>query len=200
MTADAAVEPQLAARRPESLGELFRVFNRLALQGFGGVLPVARFELVEREQWLAPDEFVELLAICQVMPGPNVISLALLFGHRYFGLRGAAVGVAGMLAVPTVLVLGLALVYGRIASHPAAVAALRGMGAVSAGLIISTAVKSMPALRRNALGVTLGVALTLATIVGLLWLHLALYYLVPVLGGFGTWAAWRALRRRGTVR
>jgi len=188
--------PAAAPRKPESLGELFRVFNRLALQGFGGVLPVARYELVEREQWLLPDEFVELLSICQVMPGPNVISLALLFGHRHFGLRGSFVGVLGMMLLPTFIVMGLAIVYGRVASHPAAVAALRGMGAVSAGLIVSTALKSMPAIRRNAIGPTLSAALALLTIVGVLWLHWAMYYLVPVLGGAGTWLAWRALKLR----
>ncbi|MBV8380760.1 MAG: chromate transporter [Paucibacter sp.] len=185
-----------APRKPESLGELFRVFNRLALQGFGGVLPVARYELVEREQWLASDEFVELLSICQVMPGPNVISLALLLGHRYFGMRGAVVAVLGMMLVPTFIVMALAIIYGRVASHPAAVAALRGMGAVSAGLIISTALKSMPAIRRNPLGPVWAIVLMLATLAGVLWLQWPLYYLVPVLGGIGTWLAWRSLKRK----
>jgi len=188
--------PSAAPRKPESLGELFRVFNRLALQGFGGVLPVARYELVERQQWLLPDEFVEMLSICQVMPGPNVVNLALLMGHRHFGVRGAFVALAGMMLVPTFLVLGLAVVYGRIASHPKAVEALRGMGAVSAGLITSTALKSMPAIKRNALGATLAVVLTLATIVGVLWLQWPLFYIVAVLGGAGTWLAWRSLKRK----
>lgn len=188
--------PSAAPRKPESLGELFRVFNRLALQGFGGVLPVARYELVEREQWLQPDEFVELLSICQVMPGPNVVNLALLMGHRHFGLRGAFVALGGMMLVPTFLVLGLAIVYGRIATHPKAVEALRGMGAVSAGLITATAFKSMPAVRRNALGTTMAIVLMLATLAGVLWFQWPLYYMVPVLGGLGTWLAWRSLRRK----
>jgi len=199
MSADSDLRPSEVPRKPESLGELFRVFNRLALQGFGGVLPVARHELVEREQWLLPDEFVELLSICQVMPGPNVVNLALLMGHRHFGLRGAIVALAGMMLVPTFIVLGLAVVYGRVANHPKAVEALRGMGAVSAGLIIATALKSMPTVRRNAVGPVLCSVLALATIAGVLWLHVGLYYLVPVLGGAGTWLAWRSLKRKEAV-
>lgn len=70
---------------PASLSELFFAFNRLTLQGFGGVLPVAQRELVERRQWLTKDESVEMLAISQVLPGPNVVDLALMFGDRGFG-------------------------------------------------------------------------------------------------------------------
>ena len=57
--------------RPAGCADLFRTFNRLALQGFGGVLPVAHRELVERQRWLSPEQFVELLTLGQVLPGPN---------------------------------------------------------------------------------------------------------------------------------
>src|SRR4051812_1765838 len=84
--------------RPSSPGHIFRVFNRLALQGFGGVLPVAQRELVERERWLSREQFIELLSVAQVLPGPNVVNLALMFGDRYFGWRGGLAALAGMLA------------------------------------------------------------------------------------------------------
>ncbi|HNK54520.1 MAG TPA: chromate transporter, partial [Ottowia sp.] len=58
---------------PRSKTELFLAFNRLALQGFGGVLAVAQVELVERRGWLTRAEFVELLSASQVLPGPNVV-------------------------------------------------------------------------------------------------------------------------------
>ncbi len=76
--------------RPASPGDLFFTFNRLALQGFGGVLAIAQRELVERKGWLTRQEFVEMLALSQVLPGPNIVNLALMFGDRFFGLRGAA--------------------------------------------------------------------------------------------------------------
>ena len=61
-------------RSPKSPGEIFRVFTRLAMQGFGGVLPIAQRELVERERWLTREQFLELLAVAQVLPGPNVVN------------------------------------------------------------------------------------------------------------------------------
>jgi chromate transporter len=188
-----------APRRPQSAGELFRVFNRLALQGFGGVLPVAQRELVEREQWLTQQQFVELLALSQVLPGPNIINLAIVFGDRHFRLRGAAAAVAGMLTVPTFIVLAMTLVHHTFQNNPAVAGALRGMGAVAAGLILSTALKLLPTLRGNAMGrpSCWGVLAGTFVMVGLLRWPLA----AVVLGLGGTamaWAAWR-LTARGSA-
>src|SRR6476469_8229496 len=107
-----------APRKPHSPGEMFRVFNRLALQGFGGVLPIAQRELVERERWLTREQFVELLAVAQVLPGPNVVNLSLMFGDRAFGWRGGLAALGGMLAAPLAVVLALTMVYARFAQHP----------------------------------------------------------------------------------
>ena len=70
---------------PRSPGELMRVFSALALQGFGGVLPIAQRELVERRQWLTREEFAETLSVGQVLPGPNIVNLSLMIGDRFFG-------------------------------------------------------------------------------------------------------------------
>jgi chromate transporter len=180
-------------KRPDSLLALFLAFNRLALQGFGGVLPVARHELVEHQQWLSPDEFAELLSIGQVLPGPNVINLALMIGHRFFGLRGAFAALSGMMLIPMVLVLALAAVYGQLASHPLAANALRGMGAVSAGLVVATALKIVPSLRRNPMGRVTALAVAAAATAAVLWLHLPLLAIVLGLGGLGMLLAWRGL-------
>jgi chromate transporter len=168
--------------RPASTSELFFAFNRLALQGFGGVLAVAQRELVERKRWLTRQEFVEMLALSQVLPGPNVVNLALMFGDRFFGLRGAIAAVGGMLVVPLVIVLALSAAYGEFARLPVVSGALRGMAAVAAGLVIATAVKLIGTLRTNRLGPLLAsivAALTLATIA---WLRWPLVWVVAGLG------------------
>ena len=75
--------------QPQSLSELFWSFTLLAMQGFGGVVAIVQRELVDKKQWLTPAEFVEEWAVAQVMPGPNVVNLAMILGNRFFGLRGA---------------------------------------------------------------------------------------------------------------
>jgi chromate transporter len=184
-----------ALRRPVSCGELFRVFNRLALQGFGGVLAIAQHELVDRERWLSRDDFLELLSVCQVLPGPNIVNLSLMVGDRFFGLRGACAALGGMLLLPLVIMLSLAALYARHASHEAVSGALRGMGAVAAGLALSTAGKLLPSLRRNPLGMPLALALGAATLALVAVLKLPLVAVVAGLGALAVALAWWRLDR-----
>ncbi|MEO5932054.1 MAG: chromate transporter, partial [Duganella sp.] len=110
--------PETPRPRPTSLFDLFLSFTILALQGFGGVLAVVQREMVERKRWLTQEEFIEDWAVAQIMPGPNVVNLALMIGGRYYGLRGAMTALAGMLTVPLMVVLGLALLHAHYANHP----------------------------------------------------------------------------------
>ena len=96
---------------PASLWDLYCSFTWLALQGFGGVLAIVQRELVEKKRWLTNEEFAGEWAVAQIMPGPNVMNLSVMVGARYFGLRGALAALAGMLSIPLVLVLLLAVMY-----------------------------------------------------------------------------------------
>jgi chromate transporter len=179
--------------RPKSLGDLFLSFTWLALQGFGGVLAIAQRELVENKRWMTKQEFVEEWAVAQIMPGPNVINLGIMLGWRYFGWRGAIVAVLGMLTVPLIVVLALGIAYAEFASNPHVAGALRGMGAVAAGLIIATGLKLMPALRKSVLGVPLSALLGVSAFAAIALLKLPLAWVLLALGGIGCIVAWRKL-------
>jgi len=181
--------------QPESLTDLFVSFTLLALQGFGGVLAVVQRELVEKKRWLTREEFIEEWAVAQIMPGPNVVNLSLMIGHRYFGLRGAMAALAGMLTVPLVVVLLLALVYAQFASHPGVTGALRGMGAVAAGLIAATGLKLIGALRNNPLGLPLCITLAVLCFAGIALLRLPLVYVLLGLGTLACTLTYKRLER-----
>ncbi len=185
--------------RPHSLAELFWSFTTLALQGFGGVLAIVQRELVERRRWMTQEEFVEEWAVAQIMPGPNVVNLALMLGSRWFGLRGALVALAGMLAAPLAVVLVLAVLYARHAADPQLAAALRGMGAVAAGLITATGLKLLPALRRHPLGLPACLALAAATFVAVALLRWPLAWALAGIGGLGCVLTWRRLGPAATA-
>jgi chromate transporter len=184
------------ARRPapSSPLELYRVFNRLALQGFGGVLAVAQIELVERTGWMTAEEFVRALSIAQVLPGPNVCNLALMTGDRYFGWRGAFAALAGLMLVPLMIVLVLAAAYDHWAHLPAVSGALRGMGAVAAGLVISTALKLSVAFKRNPLGIATCVVFAAITFGAVALARIPLVWVVCGLGSVAMGAAWWRLK------
>lgn len=190
LDADGAEQP---TARPKSLTDLFVSFTLLALQGFGGVLAVVQRELVEKKRWMTREEFIEEWAVAQIMPGPNVINLSIMLGWRYFGLRGALAGLAGMLTFPLLVVLALALVYAGFASNPHVAGALRGMGAVAAGLITATGLKLLPALNKNALGAPLCTGLGVLAFVAIAWLKLPLLWVLLGLGGVACLLAYRKL-------
>jgi len=180
---------------PESVADLFFTFNRLALQGFGGVLAVAQRELVERKRWLSAAQFVEMLSVGQVLPGPNIVNLSLMIGDLFFGLRGAFAALAGMLLVPSIIVLALAALYAQFADQQMVSGALRGMGAVAAGLIIATGIKLLNTLKTSALGLTLCLGFAAVTFLTIAVLRWPLVWVVLGLGSAAVATAWQRLGR-----
>jgi len=156
---------------PASHRELFGAFTRLALQGFGGVLPVAQHELVERLGWVDREEFLRLLSVAQVLPGPNVVNLALMIGDRFFGWRGALTALLGMLLAPSVVVLALAVAAMQLRELPWVAGALRG----------------------NVLGRPLNALLGALTLLAVGVLHWPLVGVALGLGCVAVAAAWRRL-------
>lgn len=190
-------DPQPLAR-PASLTELFIAFTALALQGFGGVLAVAQRVLCEDRRWLTREEFVEILAIGQVLPGPNVVNVSLMIGDKFFGWRGALVALAGMMCVPTVLVLALAAAYMEFAQSPVVAGALKGMGAVAAGMVVGTALKLTPVMRGNPMGRTACVVIGAVAFACIALLRWPLLLVLPLLGVAACVFAWGRLRGEGT--
>lgn len=179
---------------------MFVVFTTLALQGFGGVLAVAQRVLCEQKRWLTRDQFVEILAIGQVLPGPNVCNIALMIGDRFFGLRGAFAALGGMIAIPLVIVLLVTAVYSHFATVPAVAGALKGMGAVSAGLIAGTGLKLSGTLRANVLGWPACALLAVAVFVVVALLRWPLIWVLLGVGTLACTAAWWRLLRRAQAQ
>ncbi|WBS00884.1 chromate transporter [Pseudoduganella sp. SL102] len=183
-----------APPRPRSLADLFIAFTLLALQGFGGVLPVVQREIVERRRWMTQEEFIEEWAVAQTMPGPNVCNLALVIGSRFFGLRGAAVALLGLLLVPALVVLTLGSVYSHYADQPRVAGALRGMAAVAAGMVVAMGIKLGATLRKHPLPLAVTLPLAALGIIGLAVLRLPMLGALLVLGGTGCVLTWYRLK------
>lgn len=185
-----------APLQPRSPAELLVAFNALALQGFGGVLPVAQRELVDKRQWLTREQFVQTLSVGQVLPGPNIVNVALMVGDRFFGWRGALAALTGLLLAPLAIVLVLAALYARLGTEPVVAGAIRGMGAVAAGLILAMGIKLAPTLKNNPLPLALCAAAAIATwgIVGFARVPMA--WVVLGLGGAMVAFTWWRLGRQ----
>jgi chromate transporter len=189
----AGTDPAAPRPQPRDCADLFWSFTWLALQGFGGVLAVVQRELVEKKRWMTNDEFVEDWAVAQIMPGPNVVNLSIMIGERYFGWRGAVAALAGMLTFPLILVLAVAVVYAQFASQPAVAGALRGMGAVAAGLIAGMGLKLSSTLRKHPLGLAVCVGLVALTVIAMAVLRWPLFWTLPSVGLLACMLTWRKI-------
>lgn len=134
---------------PFSRKELFLSFFHVGLISFGGVLPFARRELVDRRKWLTSDEFAEMLSLGQILPGPNVVNLSIMFGARHFGVVGSLLAFSGLMLAPLVILLVLANLYGSFSHYPAVQHAVQATAAVSAGLMLSVGVSMLEKMRKN---------------------------------------------------
>jgi chromate transporter len=169
------------AAPPPTLLALFIAFAVIALCGFGGVLAWSRRMLVEERKWMSAEEFNEAYALCQFLPGPNVVNLAVVFGRRIRGVAGAVVALIGLLGPPFVIVTLIGIAYARFGEIAALQRMLVGIAAAAVGLVLGTCAKMAKPLLRDRFGIGPLIALTTFTSIGVLgWsLPAVLAVLVP---------------------
>lgn len=138
----------VASPKVPALSELFLAFLGIAASGFGGVLPFARRMLVEQRKWMNEAEFAEAFALCQFLPGPNIINLSVIVGSRYHGVVGATVAFLGLVGFPTLLMMLCGFLYGLYGEVPVLRDTLAGLAAGAAGLLIAMAAKMVVALAK----------------------------------------------------
>jgi chromate transporter len=133
-----------AETRRGGAGEVFWVALRLGLTSFGG--PIAHLGYYERtyvrqRQWLSPDEYAGLVALCQMVPGPASSQVGYLVGLRRAGWAGAFAAWAGFTLPSAIVMFGFARLAPRL-HGPATDAALHGLKLVAVA-VVAQAVWSM---------------------------------------------------------
>jgi hypothetical protein len=93
-------------------------------------------------RWLGEADFSAALALARIMPGVNVVNLAVLIGQRVRGPSGSAAAALGLLIGPSGVAIGLMIAYGALARSVVLQAAIEGAAAAAAGLLIAMGVSS----------------------------------------------------------
>jgi chromate transporter len=128
-----------------------------------------------------------------------VVNLALMIGGRSFGITGALAALSGLLLAPTVFVLLLAAAVAGVADTAVAQGMLRGMGAVSAGLIAAVGIKLMGALKNNPMGMLTCIGIGALTFIAIGLMRLPLAWVLLSLGPLASvWAA-HCIKQRGAA-
>ncbi|WP_296661906.1 chromate transporter [Paraburkholderia sp.] len=172
--------------------ELFLGFVGLGFTSFGGALPLARRTIVEQRRWLSAAEFTDLLGLCQFLPGGNVINLSVAIGVRFHGWRGALAGLLGLIEGPSLVVIGLGVVYEQTQNDPRVQHLFVGLAAAAAGLLVAMAVKILVPLRHDPAGACIALTGFIAIAILRTPLLLTMLVLTPIGIAFAARAARRA--------
>ena len=169
--------------------DLFLGFLSASVRGFGGVFVMGRRMLIEERRWLTPEEFVELLGVCQFLPGANIVNLSVAVGQRFRGWRGSLAALAGIQVAPAILSVILTSLFLKYAHIEKVQHAMGAVAAAAAGLVIGSALKmAEPVVRKDwVLGLPVAV-LTLVLAAFLRWPLPLVLLLMACTGSAVAWA------------
>lgn len=163
-----------------SLWDIFVGFLIIGASSFGGgVVAYLRSGLVGQRRWIADETFVELLSICQMLPGLNASNMAILVGDRLKGTAGAAVALTAICLPGGILMAVVAGAYAATqGSHVGILAVLHGVSAAAVGLVLSVTFQ----LGRKTLHHWADAVFVVLTVVGVHYLHLPILVVLFVVG------------------
>jgi chromate transporter len=118
------------------LGEIARVFLKIGAMSYGGpaIMGIMQTEIQEKRQWLGKQQFVEGLALVNMLPGPGATQLGIFIGHTKAGLAGGILAGLCFMLPAFLIMLILATVYVAFGALPAARNAFYGIGPVVVGI------------------------------------------------------------------
>ena len=181
--------PGLAA---PGLATLFAAFARISLTSFGGGLSGWMYrDIVVRRRWLAEGEFFDAMAICQTLPGVNIVNASIWIGYRLLGLPGAIAGFAGMVLPAAVAVVLIATAFAFVSHRPMVAIVLLGASAAAIALPLQMGLRAALAVPRRAAPLLI----MAASFVAVALLHLPMIGVVLCLGTASVALSYRTLGR-----
>lgn len=140
-----------------TISEIFRFFLHLGATAYGGLAMVEpmRQRVVDVKGWLSQKEFLDGLALCQLLPGATVVQLAAYVGFRLRGGRGGLTAAAAFILPAFLLMLGLSCLYYRYGGLTLVQAISRGFSAVVIALLVQALWRLVPIIRRHWLDLVL---------------------------------------------
>lgn len=178
--------------------ELFKVFFRIGAFTIGGglaMLPVVEREVVDRKKWITKEEFTDLLAVTQTLPGVIAVNMAVAVGYRIKGFRGSIVSVSGAVLAPFFSILMIAMFFRAFRENPVVERIFMGMRPVVVALIAIPVITTM-----RSIGLTLSSGLIAGLAALLIWLFAISPIWIILAAGAGGYVWHRIEKKRNGGR
>lgn len=122
--------------------ELYISFFKIGLFCIGGgyaALPLIKNEIVDANGWISIKEFVDVITVAEMTPGPIALNAATFVGIKHAGILGALSATMGFITAPTIIVTILARLYFKYKELGAVKGILSALRPAVVGLIASAA-------------------------------------------------------------
>lgn len=173
--------------------QLFSSFFKIGAFTFGGgwaMISIIEREIVDKKHWIERDEFLDLLAVAQSLPGILAVNIATTIGDRLRGARGSCVAALGTILPSFLIILAIAifLTPDMIKNNRTISAIFMGIRPAVVALIIAPVISSAKAakLNRYTLWIPIIVALMISLDIGFAS-NPILYILLGAAGGLAWW-------------
>jgi chromate transporter len=164
--------------------QIAAIFGTISATSFGGGQKAGvRRQVVTTHRWMTEDQFMEGLEFAQIMPGPNILNLAVFCGQRVRGVPGAITALLAVSLPAFAIVLVAGALYARFIHNTFVHAALTGCAAGAVGLTVGNAIELSIDLKDD----WINFLLLAATAVSVTVFHLQLVYVLAVFGPLGIW-------------
>ena len=132
--------------------ELFIVFFKLGAFTIGGgiaMLPLLQNTLINEKKWFTKEEFMDIVAVCQSLPGVVAINMATYVGYKKKGLIGSVVSTFGVTIPSFTMILIIARFITSLGDNGVLMGAMAGLRAAALGMVVVALIQLMPAAIKN---------------------------------------------------
>ena len=123
--------------------KLFYVFFKVGLFSFGGgyaILPLMQHEVVDVNKWISFKEFMDIVAVSQITPGPISINLATHVGYRIGGALGSTIATTSVV-LPSIIIVSLIVIFlKRFSKLPVVQRIFKSLRVTIVGLILAAGI------------------------------------------------------------
>ncbi len=148
--------------------KLFWIFFRVGAFTFGGgyaMIPIIEKEIVEKENLIVAEEFIDIIAVSQSLPGPIAVNTTIFVGYKLMGILGAIAALIGTVLPSFLVIIILAVFYNQIKDIQAIQLFFKGVRPAIVSLVFMSALKLGNAIEKKTFNYILMIAAFFAIVI-----------------------------------
>lgn len=164
--------------------KMFLSFLKIGAFTFGGgyaMIPLIEAEVVDKNNWLSKEEFLDIIVISQTFPGALAVNSSMFIGYRIGGFLGALLGVLGVIIPSFIIILLIAVLFMQFRNNYYVDLAFKGIGAAVPMLILIAVVSLSKAVKKT----YINLIITIAALVSILVFNIHPVIVVLLSGLYG---------------